>query len=208
MDRSLALPIAEKLIAFLSPACEEIVFAGSLRRGVDQVTDLDIVLLPKQEPAPHARAVFGQLPPKVYRWKIDQLIGELADSDEIFIRKNGPRLKKFRIRESLLDVDLSIVYPPARFGVILALKTGPADFSHWLVSRRRGLGGALPNGFRIQGGAVYLGEDKAKDLESLPSIGFDQERAFFDWLELGWIPPAERVAEWGKFFKAREPINE
>lgn len=200
MKRDQALPIAERLLEYLKPAAisGKIQIAGSLARGEENVTDIDIVLAPDPAPPPAPRAVFGEDEPKVYRRKIDQLIGERADLGEIIIKKDGPRSKRFFLIDAGISVDLSIVSLPARFGVIIAIRNGPFEFSHWIVTRRN-RGGALPKGFRVQGGAVFLGEDKQEGLERLPSIGFDTERALFDWLELEYLEPKDRRAEWGKF---------
>ena len=37
----------------------------------------------------------------------------------------------------IAHIDLFIVMPPAHWGVIFAIRTGPAEFSKWLVSVRK-----------------------------------------------------------------------
>lgn len=60
-------------------------------------------------------------------------------------------------------------------------------------------GGALPDGYRVQAGAVWKGETKTpeKDLLKETPIGFDTEEAFFEFLDLDYLFPEERVARWG-----------
>lgn len=46
-----ARAIAGKIIEELAPACDRIGLAGSLRRGNDEVHDIDLVVLPKKTTA-------------------------------------------------------------------------------------------------------------------------------------------------------------
>jgi len=56
-----------------------------------------------------------------------------------------------------LAVDLFSVLPPAQWGVIMMIRTGPAEFSRRLVTPR-GSGGLLPDGLRVRDGAIWDGE--------------------------------------------------
>lgn len=184
--------------------------AGSLRRRVEkEYTEIDIIAIPDLSPLPLPRAEFGKPVPKVYKTKIEKLLSEAADDGRIIRRNGGDRNIKFDFPELELSFDLYLVRPPATWGVISMIRTGPASFGHWIVTRRSGrayemglghvYGGALPDGYRVQAGAVWKGETKTpeKDLLKETPIGFDTEEAFFEFLGLDYLFPEERVARWG-----------
>jgi DNA polymerase/3'-5' exonuclease PolX len=80
-----------------------------------------------------------------------------------------------------VPIDLFCVLPPAQWGVIMTLRTGPADFSHELmrVARRRGYkceDGQLLDVRRKQGAPVKSPE----------------ERDFFKLINAAWIEPENR----------------
>jgi DNA polymerase/3'-5' exonuclease PolX len=111
--------------------------------------------------------------------------------------KDGERYKKIYLKYAGIYVDLFLVLPPAMWGVQMVIRMGPADFSHWIVTRRN-RGGAMQNGFRVQDGAVWRGEHGIKNPEVETRMGFETERQFFDFLGLDWIEPKDRVARWSK----------
>lgn len=50
--RAKALAVAEELQAMLSPACERIAIAGSLRRGKQEVGDIELLFVPRMSQRP------------------------------------------------------------------------------------------------------------------------------------------------------------
>jgi hypothetical protein len=56
----------------------------------------------------------------------------------------------------------------------------------------------LPNGYRVQDGAVWEGEKEVKDLSDQVLIGFDAEVDFLRFCDVGWVEPGERLARWKK----------
>ena len=213
-----ALRAAESVMDWLRPAVWEfepggslgsISIAGSLRRKVQkEYSELDIIMIPDLSPLPLPRAVFGKPIPTVYKYKIEKLIGEASEGGRIIRKSGGDRNIKFYFRDLSIDVDLYIIKHTATWGVISMIRTGPESFGHWIVTRRSGRaydpylgnlrGGALPDGYRVQAGAVWEGEEKIpeKDLLSCESIGFETEESFFEFLGLPWLEPEERVARW------------
>lgn len=214
-----ALRAAESMMDLLRPACEgfepggslgSISIAGSLRRRVDKNFDeIDLIMIPDLSPPPLPRAEFGKPIPKIYKTKIDKLLAELVDRGDLIQKTAGDRAKRFFWEVKKIKLDLYLVRPPATWGVQYAIRTGPEDFGHWLVTRRSGSahssihgrvrGGALRDGYRVQGGAVWEGEEKIPDKELLEKtpIGFETEEDFFSFLGLNWIEPEDRVARWG-----------
>jgi DNA polymerase/3'-5' exonuclease PolX len=172
-------PVAEMLVSFLRPACEKVEIAGSLRRGKAEVGDIEIVIEPTLEP------IFGLFRlTMTYRNLLDPLLEELVAGKVVGRGERwGNRYKTLSIPELPgLKCDLFIVLPPAQWGVIFTIRTGPADFSRRLVTKRR-YGGLLPSHMRIKDGALWIGE------ESAPT---PTEQSFFEAIGLEWIPPEKR----------------
>jgi len=190
-----ALKAAESLVEHFRPACERIEIKGSLSRLKQDVKDIDILLVPDLTPLPRPRLEFGKPMPIVHKTMLDKMIAEMRDEGLIILEKNGPRGKRFYVTAVSISAELYLVLPPATWGVRSLVVTGPADFSHWVVTRRK-MGGALPNGYRVQDGAVWEGERQVMDLEGETIVGFDEEKDFLNFLGLGWIEPKDRVAKW------------
>jgi DNA polymerase/3'-5' exonuclease PolX len=69
-----------------------------------------------------------------------------------------------RISYDGVAVDLFAVLPPAEFGLLMAIRTGPADWSHRLVTPRR-QGGWLPDHLRVHDGHI----EHIRDGEVVPT---------------------------------------
>jgi len=162
MELERARAIAEKVVDLLAPQCVRIEIAGSIRRGEPEVGDIEIVTIPND----FADAMLPTLLPGA-----------------IFL-KDGSRYKKIFLLKGI-NLDLFLVRPPAQWGVLFTLRTGPADFSHWIVSKRSA-GGRLPSNCLVQNGQVF------RDGESLP---MPEEEDFLRLLELEGVAPAERGAK-------------
>lgn len=203
MKHDVALKVAEALVEYLRPVCERIEIMGSIRREKPDVKDIELLVISDLVNVPRrAPLEFGKPIPPSYKTALDKLIVEMKEADAIRLEpgyphhdKNGERLKSFYLKYAGIQVDLSIVLPPATWGVQAVIRTGPADFSHWCVTRRKN-GGALSNGYRVQDGAVWLGELPIKNPEIETRVGFAKELEFLEFLGLGWIEPREREAKW------------
>jgi DNA polymerase/3'-5' exonuclease PolX len=196
-----ATPLAEKIVATLSPQCEQIAIAGSIRRNKPIVGDIEIVCIPDC---------------------VENLIGERGDSlldpflDELIVagrltpgRCRGDRYAQFGI-PAMEGLKLDLFMTTAEsWGVIMAIRTGPAAYSKWLVTRAQH-GGALPNDARIDDGRLFrgcswqratkfdpqLGEYEVDDLvDPGQPIDTPTEELFFDAIDQPWIHPANRSAE-------------
>ena len=195
MDNATAKQIATNILDVLKPACTRIEIAGSLRRGKPDVKDIEIVCVPDVSRKP--RPVFGAA--QTFATALDECV---AAQPKWTVHKNGPRYKQIELpllAGEFVMLDLFIVLPPAQWGVIYAIRTGPADFSQWLVTSRE-KGGALPEYTKVEHGAVYAYNAASDDADRLP---MPEEIHFLDFLGLGWIEPSERLAHWGMFQKER-----
>lgn len=158
--------IARKYVDLLAPYCRRIEIAGSIRRRKVEVGDIEIVA----EPLP-ITDLFGSAN------------GYCDPSLPLPAIKNGQRYKQYVLPEGL-TLDLFIVLPPAQWGVILALRTGSAEFSRKLVTGKR-YGGFLPSDCVVKDGAVR----HIKTGEIVPT---PEEADFLSLCGLGWIIPEER----------------
>lgn len=184
-----AYMVAEQLAQRLERSCEKLQIAGSLRRRVKLVHDIEIVVVPVLEELPD---LLGET--HALRSRLDDTLDELIE--ERVLRsfpgaKNGPRMKQFAVQPLGIKVDLFIVLPPAQWGTILAIRTGPAHYSHWLVSRHE-IGGGLPNHLRVKDGAVMT-------LYGSNVIETPTEESFFALLGIDKVPaPEARQPNWRK----------
>lgn len=177
-----ALPIALGVLALLEPACERIVVAGSIRRMRDDVGDIELVAVPRFDEV--ADGLWGERAP---RNLLQARIGQLVAFDALERVSGGDRYVKLVHPGSGMQVDLFIVLPPAQFGTILAIRTGPADLSTRLMLR------AQHRGFHVFGGALRYGvfepHSPACDHGVVPT---PEEQTFFDRLGMEMAPAAAR----------------
>jgi DNA polymerase/3'-5' exonuclease PolX len=99
--------------------------------------------------------------------------------------KGGSKYQQYKLPEGI-NLDLFLVTPPAQFGVIFTLRTGPAEFSTWCVTRRA-LGGRLPKFALVNSGAVWVHQK---------IVEMPEEINFLDFLGIGWIEPEKREVRW------------
>lgn len=165
--------LADQLLAELSPVCERIEIAGGVRRMKPDPHDIELVAIPKTEPM---KDMFGAVVGR--RSLLNQFV-----EDNYFVDKGGDRYKKI-VLMSDISCDLFIVLPPFRqWGVQFVIRTGPAEFSHRVVTLRKH-GGCLPSDCRVKDGAVWNANDQI--------IPMPNEMDFLNFLGLGWIEPKER----------------
>lgn len=187
MDYELAVAkkVADELVERLRRSCAQIEVAGSIRRRAARVHDVEIVAKPWLEGVPD---LLGDA--LHYRSRLDDALAELQEKQMLRTfpgAKHGERFKQFVILPTGIKLDLFVVRAPAQWGSTLAIRTGPAHYSHWLVTPRR-QGGAMPSHLRHRDGGVYDGQD----LVPTPT-----EEEFFAVLEIEPVPePWERAPRW------------
>lgn len=173
---------AGDLVRLLRPGCARIAVAGSLRRGVAEPRDIDLVCVARTEPEP------GDLFAAHDRDALDATIRALLSIPRSGLSrprdaKSGPRQKELRFRGR--KVELWIVRPPATWGVIYAIRTGDAEFARLLVTPTS-QGGALPPDHQVTAGRLMHGSRE---------VPTPEERELFAALGLPWIPPGRRTAD-------------
>jgi DNA polymerase/3'-5' exonuclease PolX len=177
--------LAQELLALLAPACVQLTIAGSIRRRKPDIGDIELLAEPLLATQTD---LFGEVsgPP---RSLLDARIERLYADDVLVPRpvgaqhqvRWGPRLKCARFRG--VPCDLFIVREPACWPVLLAIRTGPAEFSKRLVTQRR-KGGWLPDYLVVRDGAIWHQDGTPVPLAT--------EAELFALLGQPWIPPEAR----------------
>ena len=189
---ALARRYAEWLKIQLLPGCARIVVAGSVRREKELCGDIELVC-----EAHGVMAAGGQA--GLFDGARPTLAGELARLERAGAllpraANNGSKARKFFLETRnafpgwklypRLKVDLFVVTPPAQFGPILAIRTGPRDYSQWLVTKHS-KGGACPNELQFRDGALWDADGKV--------VSTPTEEDLFKVLGLRCVDPMYRV---------------
>lgn len=188
-----ALYVAKWLKDEMKPACGRIEIAGGVRRGKADVHDIEIIAIPLFTTI---RDLFGEVVSNENQ--LDPILLELEELTALKRGKGGQKFKQFEIGrweefaiqrpDQPFKLDLFLVTPPASWGVQFVIRTGPADFSQWMVTKKMH-GGALPDHCYVKDGAVWDGRDGSR-------IETPEEIDFFGLCDLDWIEPGQRAARW------------
>jgi DNA polymerase/3'-5' exonuclease PolX len=172
------------LAAGLSPGCERIEIAGSIRRGRPDVGDIELVAVPRVSPV---YGLLGDEPIGEFNGLLEVRDGLIADgtlAPHPTDPKMGPRYSKLMHPASGLQVDLFSARPET-FGLILLIRTGPADYSRRFVTDIRRIGWHVANGELHRGGlgcGTYV-------CEVVPT---PEERDVYAAIGHPWVPPVAR----------------
>lgn len=166
--------IAKKIVEELSPYCERIEIAGSVRRRKPEVGDIEIVAIPKPW-----NDMLGMVVPLSRDHALNYVDWRRIDGT---LLKGGNKFKQIELSEGI-TLDLFIVTPPAQFGVIFLIRTGPEEFSHKLVTSRQSRG-LMPSNLKCKDGSIWHGINKLETPE---------EKDVFKVIGLPWIAPENRA---------------
>lgn len=170
--------LAALWLARLEESCERIEVAGSVRRKRPEAHDIELVCTPK---IVTTKDMFGEVHEEANL--LERRLAALKSTyPEMMLKKDGPRMKQIALIEGI-DLELYIVRPPAQWGVIMTIRTGPRHFSKWLVTDKRH-NGAMPSWMKSRDGA--LRDSRNKIIET------PEERDFFEAIGLDWIMPENR----------------
>lgn len=143
MEFHKAFKIASEIKDLLEPHCLRIEIAGSIRRRRPEVKDIEIVCIPK----PYETGLFSSgIATVIINWP--KVKGEL------------PCKYTQRIHESGIKIDIFFA-TPINWGYILAIRTGPANYSHnvlantWVKKGYVGIDGNLTS----RGGIIPVQEE-------------------------------------------------
>lgn len=133
-----AQSFADEVLSLLRPGCKRIEVAGSIRRGAEVVGDIEVVAEPKIVWEKDDTSLWGEMKD---RDLLEESIEHAIRVGALERESGAGRYEKLRHVESGLQVDAFVVRPPAQWGLIMLLRTGPARFSQEFVTevRRRGM---------------------------------------------------------------------
>jgi DNA polymerase/3'-5' exonuclease PolX len=191
MIHAKAHTIAMALVHKFAPYCQHINIAGSVRRCKPEVGDIEIVAIPKSERVP--LNLFGEMT------TISPLQAFIRDGIKSGVWgkiKGGDKYVQLALPEGI-NLDLFLVTPPAEYGVIMLLRTGPADFNKWLVTSKR-KGGRMPSNAVMVDGAIYVNGHRVPMPNELDAMNF---------FGIGWIDPQDRSPQWGNACNAQHNSN-
>lgn len=209
MELHVAYAVAEAFVEHLKPACKRIEIRGSTARLVPNVGDIEILAVPDLSPVPRVKLEFGKPIPRSYNTMLDMLVDGMRKDGTILVHADGDRYKKLWLNYAGIQVDLFINISPSEYGVQSVIRTGPADFSHWIVSNKK-IGGALPNGYFVKHQVVWIesqikrqdvpreADDAIALLTDTNHLSMPEELDFLNFCGLGWIEPKDRVAKWDR----------
>jgi DNA polymerase/3'-5' exonuclease PolX len=177
--------VADRFIKYITPYCEKVCIAGSVRRECEYVGDIEIVVTPLN--------VFS--------------MGLAFSEGYKGMVVNGTRLKRFKYPESGIQIELYIVLNEWDYGRILAIRTGSSAYSHHLAVRWGRIGWAgTEDGLRRKVECNHKGntwkiKPEYKIAPTLPPR-FETEEDFFAFLSIEWLHPNQR-----SWVSAKEEYN-
>ena len=150
-----ALQIAERVKRELEPHCQRIEIAGSIRRKKQEVKDIEIVAISNN------RFQLGLI---VDKWK--KIKGNVGG--------------KYLQRELPEGIKLDLFFATERnFGLILAIRTGSAEYSHHVLAT-----GWVKNGFKSIDGMLTKNNQE---------IEVKEEIDLFNLINVKYTEPEKRV---------------
>lgn len=167
-----AASVADRVRTELLPFCDRCEIAGSIRRRKERVKDIEVVCIPKQV-----------IVPSLLTGAIDQ---ELYPHHDFVLMVNrwlkvkGKPTGKYtqRMLPEGIPLDLFMA-TPENWGLIFAIRTGSAEFSHQVLAK-----GWVRAGYRSEGGVLMR--------NGTPTF-VREERDLFELLGIPWVEPEERA---------------
>lgn len=175
--------VAEEIVSLLSPYCERITIAGSIRRQKPRVRDIEILYIPKEKRVLDCRELFRD--PMLVEWTEEKLF-DLEKTGVLQARKNklgrktlGDSIKLYVHVRSGIPVDLFATNSDSWWNYLVC-RTGPAESNIRIASAAKRKGGhwrPYTAGFELDGGIVPI----------------RSEKEVFDFVGLPYLPPEQRT---------------
>lgn len=173
MILSEAEAIARRCVETLRPYCDRIEIAGSIRRRKPEPGDIEIVAIPNG-------------------YELRDMLEEVVETgrDPRFapaveslgtVLKGNPHSGRF-IQVALpegITLDLFLA-TPENWGLIFAMRTGPAEYSHRVLA----CGWVMKGYHSIDGMLCTVGH----------KVPVHEEEDLFNLIGVPWIPPEDRIA--------------
>jgi DNA polymerase/3'-5' exonuclease PolX len=204
-------PIATAIASELAEYCERIEIAGSIRRRLDYVGDIELVVIPRHYqrmvglfddlPAISSTPPVDCLDEAVERLRLDGVVCKRPDTrGRLFWGRSDKRLL-WKYGVSSLDwAPVDIFGATAEtWGAKMVLRTGPWQFSKRLVTHVT-KGGVLARDLEFHAGGLYRYVGAHRRFVPTPD-----EAALFDALGLPYVPPEQRTASTFEGFRREVP---
>lgn len=162
-----ALEIANHIVDAISPYCERVEIAGSLRRKRPMVGDIEIVALPLL-----SADLFGEPLPDA-----PTPLDRFLEQKRVRFVKNGARYKQFQYGK--FTVDLFLPESAAHWGAVYFIRTGSHDFNMWVMTQQQKRAGV-----QFKDGRLY-------DWQMRPLVT-PEETDVFEALGMAFVPPEDR----------------
>jgi DNA polymerase/3'-5' exonuclease PolX len=169
-----AARFAQHISAELTPLAVRVKTVGSIRRRKPIVHDIELLIEP-----PNAADLFGAEAPfldhiraKAAQW------GDLVKNGDRYIQVAG-RLYVLGEGERPVNIDLFLCHPPAQWGSLLAVRTGPKELGELAVTRMKF--------FDLQHERGHCVNRRTGELMPTPT-----EEEFFGLARLPCLPPSKR----------------
>lgn len=159
--------IADRVKAELTPHCERIEIAGSIRRRKPEVGDIEVVCIPKVVRV----GLFGDL--------VERSPGycRIVDQWERIKGRSDGKYTQRRLPDGItLDLFTATV---ENWGLILAIRTGSAEYSHNVLATRW-----VRRGYVSKDGMLHRGDE---------TVVVREERDLFDLIGVPWVDPERRT---------------
>jgi DNA polymerase/3'-5' exonuclease PolX len=134
--------VAQEVARRLKPGCERIIIAGSIRRGVARVGDVEIVYIPKTEVQKIPGDFFAQEPVNL----ANEIILRMEGEGVLARRENangstmyGPKNKLMEHCASGIPVDLFATNASSWFNYLVC-RTGPAESNTLIAIKAQKIG--------------------------------------------------------------------
>jgi DNA polymerase/3'-5' exonuclease PolX len=167
-----ATPIADAIVRLLTPHCDRIAIAGSVRRRKATVGDIEIVCIPStyRPPDLFSTCDFGETRRSQDWIRAAYQIGRVTKGHPI----DG---RYIQFDRDGVQVDL-FTATAENWGLILAIRTGSAAFSHTVLAR-----GWVRNGYTSEGGMLRRGAE---------TVPVREEADLFRLAGVAWVEPEGR----------------
>jgi DNA polymerase/3'-5' exonuclease PolX len=184
--RDEAMLHAADLGALIGNACAQLVIAGSLRRGLEHVGDIELVAVPYVHPDRDLFGVPNHLGERqdALHERVIRLIADGQIERRQYPSRRGAFGRKHKsLRYRGVGVDL-FATTADQFGLMVLIRTGPADWSRRFVTHRS-QGGMLPDWLRVTDGHLV-------NTDTGTIIPTPTEQAVFDAAQLPYVAPENR----------------
>jgi hypothetical protein len=192
---------AQQFLRLIEAACERIEVAGSVRRRAAHIGEIEILAVPKR--LQQANLFGDDLPP---RDLLVETVDRLLARDRIRHRpsERGRKVWTPTHREMLFRADRGALVPidlwwtePERWGLQLALRTGPAALAYAMTTHQgavttTGRAGLLPSDLRVRDDLdQYVGDDE-QGVPIWEHVATPEEWDFLRYLYAAPVAPEQR----------------